>query len=204
MKILIVYFSFSGNNRLLAEHLAKRLNCDAFPIVEKKRRTIITIFLDMLFGREPKIEDLECVASNYDRIILVAPIWDSKLANPIRTLIKKEKAALSDYSFISLCGYDRSGQNESITRELLALTGITPNAVFELKISDLFPREKRNDIRILSRYHVTGGRERGGLLTPATGLGDVLVKRLREVGMSIEIDPNLVSQQNDLAVVAGT
>jgi flavodoxin len=26
MRILIIYFSFSGNNRLLAEHLAKRLN----------------------------------------------------------------------------------------------------------------------------------------------------------------------------------
>jgi menaquinone-dependent protoporphyrinogen IX oxidase len=155
MKILIIYFSFSGNNRLLAEHLAKRLNCDAFPIVEKKRRTIITIFLDMLFGREPKIKDLECVVSNYDRIVLVAPIWDSKLANPIKTLIKKEKTALADYSFISLCGYDRAGQKERIARELLALTGLAPNAVFELKISDLFPADKRNDIRIISRYHVT-------------------------------------------------
>jgi menaquinone-dependent protoporphyrinogen IX oxidase len=155
MKILIIYFSFSGNNRLLAEHLSKRLNCDAFPILEKKRRTIITIFLDMLFGREPKIKDLECVVSNYDRIVLVAPIWDSKLANPIKSLIKKEKDALFNYFFISLCGYDRSGQKESITRELLALTGRAPKAVFELKISDLFPAEKRNDIRIISRYHVT-------------------------------------------------
>jgi flavodoxin len=155
MRILIIYFSFSGNNRLLAEHLAKRLNCDAFPIVEKKRRTIITIFLDLLFGREPKIEDLECATSNYDCIVLVAPIWDSKLANPIKTLIKKEKVALADYSFISLCGYERSGQKESITRELLALTGHAPKAVFELRISDLFPAEKRNEIRIISRYHIT-------------------------------------------------
>lgn len=155
MKTLIVYFSFSGNNRLLAEHLAKRINCDAFPVVEKKRRTIITIFLDMLFRREPKIEDLECAASNYDRIVLVAPIWDSKLANPVKTLIKKEKAALCDYSFISLCGYERSGQKESITQELLALTGRAPKAVFELRISDLFPAEKRNKIRMISHYHIT-------------------------------------------------
>lgn len=56
----------------------------------------------------------------------------------------------------------------------------------------------------LNAEELPGSRERGGLLTPATGLGDVLVKRLREAGMSIEIDPNLVSQQNDLAVAAGT
>lgn len=32
-----------------------------------------------------------------------------------------------------------------------------------------------------------GGRDRGGVLTPATGLGDVLAQRLRQAGMTIEI-----------------
>ncbi|MGB3295748.1 MAG: saccharopine dehydrogenase NADP-binding domain-containing protein [Phormidesmis sp.] len=32
-----------------------------------------------------------------------------------------------------------------------------------------------------------GGAERGGLLTPATGLGDVLIERLRKAGMGIEV-----------------
>ena len=32
-----------------------------------------------------------------------------------------------------------------------------------------------------------GGRARGGLLTPASGLGDVLIQRLRKAGMGIEI-----------------
>ncbi len=31
-----------------------------------------------------------------------------------------------------------------------------------------------------------GGVKRGGLLTPAAGLGDVLVHRLREAGMTLE------------------
>ncbi len=32
-----------------------------------------------------------------------------------------------------------------------------------------------------------GGRQRGGILTPATGLGDVLAERLRKAGMIVEI-----------------
>jgi short subunit dehydrogenase-like uncharacterized protein len=32
-----------------------------------------------------------------------------------------------------------------------------------------------------------GGRARGGILTPATGLGDVLARRLRDAGMTIEV-----------------
>jgi short subunit dehydrogenase-like uncharacterized protein len=32
-----------------------------------------------------------------------------------------------------------------------------------------------------------GGSQRGGILTPASGLGDVLLKRLSEAGLAIEI-----------------
>lgn len=34
-----------------------------------------------------------------------------------------------------------------------------------------------------------GGRKHGGLLTPASGLGDVLVRRLRAAGMTLQVDP---------------
>jgi short subunit dehydrogenase-like uncharacterized protein len=33
-----------------------------------------------------------------------------------------------------------------------------------------------------------GGRTHGGLLTPASGLGDVLVQRLRLAGMTLQVD----------------
>jgi short subunit dehydrogenase-like uncharacterized protein len=33
-----------------------------------------------------------------------------------------------------------------------------------------------------------GGRAKGGLLTPASGLGDVLVARLRQAGMTLQVD----------------
>jgi short subunit dehydrogenase-like uncharacterized protein len=33
-----------------------------------------------------------------------------------------------------------------------------------------------------------GGAQRGGILTPATGLGDVLVERLRQAEMRIEVE----------------
>jgi short subunit dehydrogenase-like uncharacterized protein len=33
-----------------------------------------------------------------------------------------------------------------------------------------------------------GGRQHGGVLTPASGLGDVLVQRLRNAGMTLQLD----------------
>ena len=34
-----------------------------------------------------------------------------------------------------------------------------------------------------------GGSGHGGVLTPASGLGDVLVQRLRVAGMTLQVDP---------------
>lgn len=109
MRILIIYFPFSGNNRRLAEYLVKEIQCDICPIIEKKRRTMVTFILDMMFKRYPKIEAIETPIANYDHTILVAPIWDSKVANPLKTLIRSEKNSLNNYSFISFCGFDRPG-----------------------------------------------------------------------------------------------
>lgn len=41
-----------------------------------------------------------------------------------------------------------------------------------------------------------GGPERGGVLTPATGLGDVLVERLRKAGVVIAIRPVMTRQRS--------
>jgi short subunit dehydrogenase-like uncharacterized protein len=40
----------------------------------------------------------------------------------------------------------------------------------------------------LERDELSGGRERGGILTPATALGEVLVRRLRQSGVEIDVE----------------
>lgn len=44
---------------------------------------------------------------------------------------------------------------------------------------------------ILNSEELPGGKQRGGILTPATGLGDVLAKRLRQAGMTIKVGDDL-------------
>jgi short subunit dehydrogenase-like uncharacterized protein len=41
----------------------------------------------------------------------------------------------------------------------------------------------------LQLEELPGGSKHGGLLTPASGLGDVLVQRLRQAGMTLQVDP---------------
>ena len=73
----------------------------------------------------------------------------------MKSFIKSEKAALANYSFISLCGHGRSGQREIITKELSTLVGHSPMAVAELRIFELMPTEKKDEIMAISSYHVT-------------------------------------------------
>lgn len=155
MRFAIVYFSHSGNNRLLAENLAQRLDCELLPVVEEGRRNALTIMFDMLLARTPAIKPLPRMLANFDHIILIAPIWGGKLAHPMKALVKREQAALSSYSFISLCGQGRPGQVEDIRQELAELVGRAPHTVAELGVAELFPKEKRKHAATISAYRAT-------------------------------------------------
>jgi short subunit dehydrogenase-like uncharacterized protein len=48
----------------------------------------------------------------------------------------------------------------------------------------------------LQTDELPGGQDRGGILTPATGLGHVLAERLRQTGMTLTIAPEPVNQNN--------
>lgn len=153
MNTLVLYFSYGGNNRLLAEYLADTLKADLCPVEERKRRTALTIMLDMMLKREPKLKPLAKQVTDYSRVILVCPLWDSKLANPFRTAIKEQVGSLREYAFISFCGYERPSQRSLIKQELTELLGHEPRVSEEIHVGDLFPEDKRQNVRLITGYH---------------------------------------------------
>ncbi|EZH73977.1 hypothetical protein ATO12_13935 [Aquimarina atlantica] len=132
MKTLIVYFSFSGNNELLAKDLAKDLEADLLQITEPKKRGMFRIMLDMLFNRFPRINELNILWNDYHHIVLVAPIWNYIIAHPMKTFIKKNKEYLTNYSFITLCS-GRDTQKEKIMAQLRKLADYEPKVIIEFE-----------------------------------------------------------------------
>lgn len=155
MRTLVIYYSWTGNNRLLANEVAERLNADLCPVVEKRKRRTATIVLDMLFRREPQIEALTSDPEMYDHVVLVAPVWAGHVAHPILALIKREKASLSDYSFISLCGDNPDWQMEAVARQLSELIDRLPVALAQLPVNRLVPESKRKSVRSVSGYRAS-------------------------------------------------
>ena len=140
MKPLIIYYSFSGNNELLAKHLASRLVCRAEAVVEKKQRRPITILLDMIFKRRPAIFALRASPADFDHVLLMAPLWNKGIAHPMGSAIRQVRDVLPDYSFVTLCGGERPGQHEHVWGELEKLAGKPPIHVWELHVEDVVPR----------------------------------------------------------------
>jgi hypothetical protein len=151
MKTLVVYYSHSANNAALAMEIRRRLGCDIFRIEELGKRTRFTIFLDKLFNRMPRIKECPMALERYERFILVAPIWASGVATPMKKFLLTYRQYINHFSFLSVCG-GVAGQQEKIRNELAAAVQQEPEKVSEIWITGLIPEEKKRDVRFMMNY----------------------------------------------------
>lgn len=93
-KKLIVYFSYTGNTRMIANKIKEKLNCD---ILEIKTVIPYSDDYDTVVNDEqnseasnhlPQIQDINCDLSKYDEIILGTPVWWGIAAWPVNTFVK--------------------------------------------------------------------------------------------------------------------
>jgi len=142
MKTLIAYYSFTGNNAILATLLKERLGADLYEITEPRPRRGITILLDILFGRKPKINPPPVTATRYDRVVLVGPVWNAKIASPVAAFLGWMKGKIPSYGYVTLCG-GRDGQQEKMERQLSRLAGKPPLFVRQLALRDWLPENRK-------------------------------------------------------------
>ena len=136
MKSLVVYYSLTGNNDALAQKISERLGCDVVRIHTAKNRTKLSAFLDVIFKRNPKLQEYSIRFSDYDQLIFIAPVWAGKVATPMLTFFENEKRNIRRYSFITLCG-GVAGQKQKIAEYLTSTLQQKPVTVEELWVSDL-------------------------------------------------------------------
>ena len=81
MKTLVIYYSYSGHTKKVAEELAKNESAEIFQIIEAKRPGIFKTFAVGTFaarrGKAWPIQPLGVDLNAYDRLFLLAPIWAS-------------------------------------------------------------------------------------------------------------------------------
>ena len=90
---IIIYFTYTGNTKKIAEKIKEKLNCD---ILEIKTLIPYSKDYDTVVNDEqnsessnhlPEIQNLNIDLSNYDEIILGTPVWWYRPGPAIRTFL---------------------------------------------------------------------------------------------------------------------
>ena len=112
MTTIVVYYSGSGNNKYLAEKIAQSLNCDCEVI--KPRMNVLPFqvlfsLIKMSFG----VRKLKHRLGDYDRIVMVGPIWMGQIASPLRNIIVKYMDEIKKLYFVTCCGSNETTKNDN-------------------------------------------------------------------------------------------
>lgn len=126
-RILLVYYSWSGNTRRIAEELMRVGSWDAEKIRESAPRAglggYVRCVLDSLLRRQPALVPLRLDARAYDCVVIGGPVWAGRIAGPVRSYAADAGARARQVAFF--CTQDKSGA-EAAFAELAALCGKAP------------------------------------------------------------------------------
>lgn len=90
-KVLVVYYSLTGNTKFVAEHIASEVNADieeVKPIKDLNPDSGSKYFWGGMKAKmksKPKLEDLKYNPLDYDLVILGTPVWAWTISPPIRS-----------------------------------------------------------------------------------------------------------------------
>ena len=91
MKTLILFYSYTGNSKRFAENLSKKIGADIEEVkTEKRPGTIAAYVLGSFSAMRQKsviIKPIQTDLSQYDRFVLIAPIWAGNPALAFNSMI---------------------------------------------------------------------------------------------------------------------
>jgi len=119
MRTLVVYYSKTGTTKKVALAVIAEMNCD----FDELRYDEKTDSVD--YARDP---------SEYERIILLAPVWAFALAKPMKQYIAEHKSNIKQYDLIVTCG---SFGLRGCIKNCLASIGKQPENALKLKAKDV-------------------------------------------------------------------
>ena len=120
-KILVLYYSQTGNTKAVAEEIANRLGADIGEIEAMEpyngdfQATIERCKQEMEQGITPKIKSIKANLSKYDVIFLGYPVWFGTYAPPIATFLRDNN--LKGKKIVPFCTFG-SGGLESSRRDI--------------------------------------------------------------------------------------
>lgn len=101
-KSIVVYYSFSGNTRLIAEKISKSLEAEIFELIPDKK-----IDLDTLRDKDFFHSCAKCLESKdmskYNRVIFGFPVWARTVPPPVRWFVERNQSEIHGKVSVFCC-----------------------------------------------------------------------------------------------------
>ncbi len=97
MNTLVVYFSFDGNTKFIAEKIAETINADIVELKTSKKyptEGFSKYFWggkSVIFGEKPKLTNDSIDLNRYETIFIGTPVWAGSYTPPIKSFIRQYK-----------------------------------------------------------------------------------------------------------------
>jgi flavodoxin len=138
MKALVVYYSKTGNTRLVAKELAQNLNADLEELTETQPKEgiigMIVAGTGAALQNSTPINDLKHQVADYDLVIIGTPIWAWTMSNPIRGFFEKNKQNLKKVAFFATMGNSGDKRTFSHMEKLSGLVPVTTISLIDSKV----------------------------------------------------------------------
>ncbi len=136
MKTLLVYYSWTGNTRKLAQKITSKLKCDVEEIYEKEKRkgklNYVMGGFEALLGTKSRIEEPKRNPADYEMVLLGGPIWAGRITPALRAYLSKVK--INRYGlFLSMGGQDCSEAVKNVEE----IIGKKPVSVLAVRQSEM-------------------------------------------------------------------
>lgn len=124
MKMLVVYYSLTGNTDVVAQALVKELGADIRRVedVEKPSANwwfMITGGFAAMRGAESAIKPIDTSLQEYDRVFVGSPVWAGSPSTPINTFIAKADFTGKEVIlFMTMGGHDASGALKKMSERI--------------------------------------------------------------------------------------
>jgi flavodoxin len=149
-RILLVYYSRTGNTRTVAADLVAALKADVDQLDDRHDRCGVFGYLrcarEALQKRTIELLPQAYDPSSYDLVVLGTPIWAGNMSSPLRSYVEAHKAQLRQVAFF--CTQGGSGAAK-VFRDLAELCNQPPLATLAVSEREI---EKRAYAPKLERF----------------------------------------------------
>ena len=123
-KVLVVYYSRTGNTKKVAEDVAKALGADIEQLIDKKDYSGAMGYMkagkDATKEKLAELGPVKTDVSKYGLVVLGTPIWAWNMTPALRTYITNNKASLKDIAVFTTAG---GSKPDKIVKKIEDLSG---------------------------------------------------------------------------------